>query len=99
MTDDQLLAIARRFEGRTLTTVTGHGFTVGLSMDGPCFTPASSGFGQNDGRPAAARFVDRDNATGSLRPADDARVTRNAPAYGGLLVAAGIPRTTVPHGR
>ena len=88
MTYDDLLALARRFEGQTLETVTGKKFTVGVYLDCPFFTPASSGRGQSDGRKAAERFVVRYNATGSLRPADYADVTRNASYYIGLVLCA-----------
>ena len=37
-------------EGQTLKTVTGKRFTVGIYRDCPFFTPASSGYGQSDGR-------------------------------------------------
>ncbi len=85
MTYDDLLAVARRFEGKTLETVTGKQFTVGVYLDCPFFTPASSGRGQSDGRKAAERFVARYNEIGSLRPGDYARVTRNASYYVALL--------------
>lgn len=85
MTYEQLLALARRFEGKTLQTVTGKKFTVGVYLDCPFFTPASSGRGQSDGRKAAERFLAQYNETGSLRPGDYARVTRNASYYVGLL--------------
>ena len=88
MTYDELLALARRLEGQTLETVSGKKFTVGIYLDCPFFTPASSGRGQSDGRKAAERFVVRYNATGSLRPADYADVTRNASYYIGLLLRA-----------
>ena len=51
------------------------------------FTPASSGYGQSDGRKAAERFLERYNASGSLRPGDYADVTRNASYYIGMLIA------------
>ena len=86
MTYEELLALARRCEGRTLTTVTGMEFTVGIYRDCPFFTPASSGNGQSDGRKAAERFLERYNATGSLRPGDYADVTRNASYFIGMLV-------------
>ncbi len=88
MTYDELLALARRFEGRTLTTVTGKPFSVGIYRDTPFFTPASTGRGQADGRKAAERFLDRYNATGSLRPVDYADVTRNASYFIGMLLAS-----------
>jgi hypothetical protein len=78
MTYEELLELARRCEGRTLETVTGKAFTVGIYRDCPFFTPASSGYGQSDGRRAAERFLQRYNETGSLRPGDYATVTRNA---------------------
>lgn len=86
MTYDDLLALARRFEGKTLETVTGKRFTVGVYLDCPFFTPESSGRGQSDGRAAAERFVARYNAIGSLRPGDYSGVTRNASYYVGLLL-------------
>ena len=85
MTYDELLALARRCEGETLETVTGKRFTVGISFNCPYFTPASSGYGQSDGRKAAERFLARYNAIGSLRPGDYADVTRNASYLVGLL--------------
>jgi hypothetical protein len=87
MTYDELLALVRRFEGETLSTVTGKPFRVGLYRDCAFFTPESSGYGQSDGRAAAERFVARYNETGSLRPGDYARVTRNASYYVALLLA------------
>lgn len=68
MTYDELLALARRCEGETLETVTGKKITVGISFNCPYFTPASSGYGQSDGRKAAERFLARFNEIGSLRP-------------------------------
>jgi hypothetical protein len=91
VTYDELLALARRFEGKTLETVTGKKFRVGVSSAENCpfFTPLSSGWGQTDGRKAAERFVERYNQLRSLRPKDYADVTRNASYYVGLLLAAG----------
>ena len=86
MTYDELLELARRCEGRTLETVTGKRFTVGLYLDCPNFTPQSSGYGQSDGRKAAERFLGRYNKSGSLRPGDYADVPRNASYYVGLLL-------------
>ncbi|MDQ3552895.1 MAG: hypothetical protein M3395_00585 [Chloroflexota bacterium] len=86
MTYDELLALARRAEGKTLQTVTGKRFTVGVYLDCPFFTPESSGRGQSDGRAAAERFVARYNQIGSLRPGDYSGVTRNASYYIGLLL-------------
>lgn len=88
MTYEELLDLARRFEGKTLETVTGKKFTVGIYMDCPFFTPASSGYGQSDGRKAAERFLARYNEIGSLRPGDYAGVTRNASHYVALLRGA-----------
>ncbi len=85
MTYDELLALARRFEGKTLKTVTGKRFTVGVYLDCPFFTPESSGRGQSDGR-AAERFVARYNEIGSLCPGDYSGVTRNASYFIGLLL-------------
>lgn len=92
LTYDDLLAFARAAEGKTLETVTGKKFTVGIYRDGIFFTPASSGWGQADGRGAAERFVARYNETGSLRPRDYADATRNASYFIGLLIAAGAER-------
>jgi hypothetical protein len=85
VTYEELLALARRYEGKTLETITGKRFRVGIYRDCPFFTPESSGYGQSDGRAAAERFVARFNETGSLRPGDYARVTRNASYYIALL--------------
>ncbi|MBA4170435.1 MAG: hypothetical protein H0X68_08515 [Chloroflexi bacterium] len=57
MTYEELLALVRQNAGRTLETVTGKKFTVGLYRDCPYFTPQSSGYGQSDGRKAAERFL------------------------------------------
>jgi len=79
LTYARLLELARLAEGRTLYTVTGRAFTAGISRTAELFfTPASSGWGQTDGRKAHERFVERFNEIGSLRPADYASVTRNA---------------------
>lgn len=86
MTYAELLDLARRNQGELLTTVTGRTFTVGIYLDCPYFTPASSGIGQSDGRKAAERFLARYNATGSLRPGAYADVTRNASYFIGLLL-------------
>lgn len=88
MTYDELLDLVRRLEGETLETVTGRRFTVGLYLDCPFFRPESSGLGQSDGRKAAERFLERYNATGSLRPGDYADVTRNASYFIGMLLRA-----------
>jgi hypothetical protein len=85
VTYEELLALARRCEGKTLETVTGKKFTVGVYLDCPFFTPASSGRGQSDGRKAAERFLARYNEIGSLRPGDYADVTRNASYFVGLI--------------
>lgn len=88
MTYEELVLLARRLQDQTLETVTGKKFSVRLYRDVPFFTPASSGRGQSDGRKAAEAFVERYNATGSLRPVDYKKVTRNASYYIGLLMAA-----------
>jgi nitrite reductase/ring-hydroxylating ferredoxin subunit len=88
MTYEELLALARRFEGQTLETVTGKKFTVGIYLECPFFTPASSGRGQSDGRKAAERFLERYNEIGSLRPGEYSGVTRNASYYVGLIQRA-----------
>lgn len=97
MTYDDLVELARRFEGQTLETVSGKRFKVGISPHELFFTPESSGWGQSDGRRAHERFVERYNETGSLRPGDYAKVSRNATYLIGLLIAAGASRTTAPH--
>jgi hypothetical protein len=86
MTYEELLELARRNEGAILLTVTGKAFTVGIYCDCPFFTPSSSGYGQSDGRKAAERFLERYNATGSLRPGDYVDLTRNASYFIGLIV-------------
>ena len=86
MTYEELLSLARRLEGRTLETITGRAFTVGVYNDVPFFTPASSGTGQTDGRKAIERFLQRYNTTGSLRPGDYGNVTRNASYLIGMLM-------------
>ena len=91
MTYQDLLELARRYEGQTLETVTGKPFRVGIYLDCPFFTPESSGCGQSDGRKAAERFVARFNATGSLHPGDYAGVSRNASYYVALLIARARP--------
>ena len=88
MTYGELLELARRFEDQPLTTVTGKEFTVGIYIDSLVFTPASSGYGQSDGRKAAERFLARYNETGSLRPSDYADVSRNASYLIGLILEA-----------
>jgi hypothetical protein len=86
MTYEELLELARRCDGRILETVTGKEFTVGVYRDCPFFTPASSGYGQSDGRKAGERFLERYNQIGSLRPGDYVDVTRNASYYVALLL-------------
>jgi hypothetical protein len=87
VTYDDLVALARRLEGQMLETITGKQFTVGVSRTGEVFfTPASSGYGQSDGRKAAERFLERYNQSGSLRPSEYANVSRNASYLIGLLM-------------
>lgn len=90
LTYEGLMELARTFRGRELETVTGRKFTVGVSGGEYCpyFTPASSGYGQTDGRKAAERFVARFNELRSFRPSDYGAATRNASYYVGLLLAA-----------
>ena len=89
MTYEDLQALARRNEGKRLETVTGKAFTVGIARTGEIFfTPASSGYGQSDGRKAAERFLARYNELGSLRPGDYADDTRNASYFIGMLMQA-----------
>lgn len=85
LTYERLIELGRAAEGKTLETVTGRKFTVGIYRDGLFFTPASSGWGQADGRKPVERFVERFNEIGSLSPGDYGRVTRNASYLIGLL--------------
>ncbi len=99
MTYEQLLAMARRAEGKTLETVTGKRFTVGIYLDCPFFTLESTGRGQSDGRAAAERFVARFNQIGSLRPGDYAGVTRSASYYVALILELGTSAAGTRCGR
>lgn len=86
LTYERLLELARLAEAETLHTVTGRPFTVGIARSSELFfTPASSGWGQSDGRKAHERFVERFNEIGSMRPGDYASVSRNATYLLGLL--------------
>jgi hypothetical protein len=88
MTYEDLKELARRSQGKRLETVTGKVFSVGIARTEEIFfTPASSGYGQSDGRKAAEKFLARCNETGSLRPGDYADITRNASYFVGLLTA------------
>ncbi len=78
MTYAELLNLAKGAQGDVLYTVLGKGFTVGVYLDCPFFTPLSTGLGRSDGRKAAERFLERFNQTGSLRTSDYQDVTRNA---------------------
>jgi hypothetical protein len=86
LTYEGLLKLARAAEGHTLHTVTGKKFTVGIYRDALFFTPASSGYGQADGRSPVERFIQRYNETGSMRPGDYAGLTRNASYLIGLVL-------------
>jgi hypothetical protein len=89
LTYDRLVALARRLEGQSLKTVTGKPFTVGVSRTGEIFfTPASSGWGQTEGRKGHQRFIERFNEIGSLQPRDYSDVSRNASYLIGLLMVA-----------
>lgn len=85
---DEMLALARRLQGATLETVTGKEFTVGVYLDCPFFTPASTGRGRSDGRNAAEMFLERYNRSGSSRPVDYSDVTRNASYFLALVQKA-----------
>jgi len=87
VTYEQIITLAQRVSqaGTVLTTPRGAEFTVGVYLDCPFFVPASTGRGRSDGRKAAERFLDIYNATGSLRPTDYVRVTRNASYFIGLI--------------
>jgi hypothetical protein len=66
--------------------VTGRPFTVGIGRTSELFfTPASSGWGQSDGRRSHERFVERYKKIGSMRPGDYSKVSRNATYLIGLL--------------
>jgi hypothetical protein len=89
LTYDHLVKLARAANGETLRTVTGRPFTVGISpTDEIFFTPASSGWGQTDGRKAHQRFVERYNELGSMRLGDYGRESRSASYLIGLLLWA-----------
>jgi hypothetical protein len=86
LTYERLLELARAAEGATLHTVTGRPFTVGIARTSELFfTPASSGWGQSDGRKSHERFVELFNEIGSMRPGDYSNVSRNATYLIGLL--------------
>jgi hypothetical protein len=78
MTYAQLLETAHACGEDWLETKTGRRFRVGVYMDCPFFVIESSGQGRSDGRKAAEAFVERYNATRSLRTTDYKDVTRNA---------------------
>lgn len=89
LTYERLLELAEAAAGETLHTITGRPFTVGIARTSEIFfTPASSGWGQTDGRKAHERFVDRYNEIGTARPGDYGDVTRNASYLLGLLAWA-----------
>ena len=88
MTYEELLAFARRHEGRTLETVTGKPFRVGIYLDSLVFVPESTGLGRTEGRKGAERFVARYNQIGSLRPGDYAGISRDASYLVALVEAA-----------
>lgn len=89
LTYERLLELAGAADGAELRTVTGRTFRVGIARTSEIFfTPASSGFGQTDGRKAHERFVERYNEIGSMRPGDYGDVTRNASYLLGLLAWA-----------
>ena len=88
LTYEALLAVAPQLADEPLETVSGRLFTVQVLRDELAFTPMSSGWAQTDGRTAHRRFVARFNETGSLRPADYGKVSRNASYLIGLIVAA-----------
>lgn len=85
MTYEQLLEIARRSKGKTLSTITGKEFMVDVSMDCPFFIPLSTGLGRSDGRKAAERFLELYNQAGSPKSSTYQGVTRNASYFLGLL--------------
>ncbi len=85
MTYEELLALAKRSEGKVFRTVTGKEFTVGIFLDCPFFTPASTGLGRSDGRRAAELFLERYNSTLSHRPSDYRDICRNATYFIGLI--------------
>jgi hypothetical protein len=81
----QLLEFALKCDGKTLQTVTGKEFKVGVYRDCPYFTPASTGHGRSDGKKAAEAFLARFNETGSTKTSDYQDVTRNASYFLALI--------------
>jgi hypothetical protein len=92
MTYEELLDFARRHEGMTLETVTGKRFRLGSYLDSIVFVPESTGLGRTEGRKGAERFVARYKETGSLRPGDYAKVSRDASYLVALVAAAAEDR-------
>ncbi|MFM9874127.1 MAG: hypothetical protein ACKVQS_11765 [Fimbriimonadaceae bacterium] len=87
MTYTELLALAQtaKDQDKTLITITGKPFKVGIYRDVPFFIPQSTRQGRSDGRKAAERFLERYNVTLSMKSADYQDVTRNASYFLALL--------------
>ena len=112
MTYEDLAELARRSEGKRLETVTGKAFTVGIARTGEIFfTPASSGYGQSDGRKAAEQLPraiqrDRQPAPGRLRRCHAERLVLHRPADRGRepltrsveRIGSLTPRSSPAHG-
>jgi hypothetical protein len=88
VTYEELLAFARRNEGRTLETVTGRRFRLASYLDSIVFVPESTGLGRTEGRKGQERFMARYNETGNLRPRDYTGVSRDASYLVALVAAA-----------
>lgn len=68
MTYDELLALARSADGKTLRTITGKEFRVGTYLDSLVFTPHSTGQGRSDGRAAQLPALTPPLLEPSLKP-------------------------------
>ncbi len=88
LTYSRLIELAKGCEGRTLFTVTGKEFRVGIYRDCPFFIPSSTGHGRSDGRKAAEKFLERFNATGSRKARDYQDATRNASYFLAMIQQA-----------
>lgn len=88
MTYEEFLSAAHECGNDWLETKTGRRFRVGVYMDCPFFILESTGQGRSDGRKAAEAFLDRYNATRSLRTTDYKDVTRNASYFIPLALRA-----------
>ena len=86
VTYDELIELARAHRGAVLhTTKRGKPFSVAVDRDRLVFTPESTGKPRPESRKGAQAFLDRYNATGSMRPGDYTNDNHN-PAYFCALV-------------